>query len=1130
MAMQALVMGFGGTGAHILTALKELTVLKNGRVPASIKFLLFDTIADWEPGKAVQILGGAAQEKLAAGSEKATSLDPATEYFYLADHDPDLKTYVFKRLSPAGEPDRYPHLKDWLHAPWLSQHVRQDRLNITEGAAQQRQIGRFAMFQNADRIKEKIGQLIRDLSQHAADSSVNIWVVSSAAGGTGAGCFLDAAYLTRLATNNLVDIKLTGVIVLPDVYSGMPGISRARAYSLLREMDRAQEQGIPESDRYVEAGGLVSSRVSYDARSNLISRVNSKLFDDLFYLGQKCEREAQRISFFTSVANAIDPYLDEKSGPVLLQESVNESAAAAAFGAARLYVPVETFAEIFAWQQVETYLIKATAPVEEQGRIIRVQSGSSPDRERRAQEKINNLLDLFRELLDRRLMSEDDNRKYATADSFNPEKIVTGWYQFNPVGPGIAGESLNPPEARTIMLTYINPYYSFAQPEFDQVEGKERTTKTYKENQAAKGPNESQEKSRDRFAEELERATKNYTESRGGDLTFHKGCGLLFDKVSTLLRHKIDRLIMEELKGAGAFAQEATNPYEGTALARLLEEIRHMLGFARNIEEVVGQFVGFLNGVQGVQEQKKNEVLTELRSAKKSKIFGTWVESEQVEAREGYSKYIQWLQKRHLLKDMQNVVSEVTLRLKDWERLISRIFDRLVFREAESALFAVKRQNIKNLESRLYRAMINPSAIVGFESNPEVLKNYRDELDARSTLVRNGLKLADVALADSKWEPEVGQDGLPQLKLKVGGEVNGVYSPDTIDALHRDLHAYFRREIDLRLKNTDIFDYLLYLRRKHDIEPIDVVKTLYEKAKTLINAEGGKEECKLIYKDPQGEDKLGLAAMVQNELARVNQGGITRDPEKSHSDPHSITLLKVKKPNIDQITDLDNSRQEYEDLQIARPNGDAKHDDEVYRTQVYHPFRPEMEAFFIERRYFVGKGEQVARKHIPPRIVRLLENPAMMQAFVHCLATGAVKKVKGKGWIWNDTQNQQEVILIDDNDPDADPEAGLIKAAIVFVLQQRDGRKSSTLPIALGAARQSVIDVAQQQSKNHSDMIEEWRTKLREAWQNNRLREFWGDFLPDNVGTLERDSLTMIFDFYADEKTRTGLQHRMKLV
>src|SRR5262245_8168051 len=113
MAMQALIMGFGGTGTHILTALKEMTVLKHGAKPDSIKFLLFDTIADWRPGKTVQIMGGAAEEVVAKGSEEKTSLDPATEYFYLKDHDPDLRAHVYDLLAPTGSPEKHPHLKDW---------------------------------------------------------------------------------------------------------------------------------------------------------------------------------------------------------------------------------------------------------------------------------------------------------------------------------------------------------------------------------------------------------------------------------------------------------------------------------------------------------------------------------------------------------------------------------------------------------------------------------------------------------------------------------------------------------------------------------------------------------------------------------------------------------------------------------------------------------------------------------------------------------------------------------------------------------------------------------------------------------------------------------------------------------
>jgi hypothetical protein len=70
-------MGFGGTGAHILTALKEQIVLKHGGKPDSIKFLLFDTMADWHPGMTVAVLGGTTAETVAKGSEEKTSLDPA---------------------------------------------------------------------------------------------------------------------------------------------------------------------------------------------------------------------------------------------------------------------------------------------------------------------------------------------------------------------------------------------------------------------------------------------------------------------------------------------------------------------------------------------------------------------------------------------------------------------------------------------------------------------------------------------------------------------------------------------------------------------------------------------------------------------------------------------------------------------------------------------------------------------------------------------------------------------------------------------------------------------------------------------------------------------------------------------
>ncbi|MBK8540747.1 MAG: hypothetical protein IPL60_12200 [Ardenticatenia bacterium] len=285
MAVQALVLGFGGTGTHILTHLKVLAVQKYGTAPDFIKFLEFDTIADWEPGKTVQIAGIGAED-IPKGEEDDMSLVRSSEYMYLSDREPSLWKYVSEILKPTGQPDRYPHLTNWLHVDWLGRHVKQAAMDITQGAAQQRQIGRFAMFQNRADIVQRIGGHIRQLSDRAAGTQVFVWIVGSTVGGTGAGCMIDAAYMSRLAAHavGVEDINVTGVFVLPAVYRNVGGISDARAYSLLRELNRVQST----RDNYVLGAETVCSAVMYDAHSTVRGVAKSKLFDSVFYLGATC--------------------------------------------------------------------------------------------------------------------------------------------------------------------------------------------------------------------------------------------------------------------------------------------------------------------------------------------------------------------------------------------------------------------------------------------------------------------------------------------------------------------------------------------------------------------------------------------------------------------------------------------------------------------------------------------------------------------------------------------------------------------------------------------------------------------------------------------------------------------------
>ena len=157
------------------------------------------------------------------------SLDPKTEYFYLQDGNPNLHDYVYQLLSSEQQIHNYPHLKNWLHANWLKQHIQQADLNIDLGASQQRQIGRFAIFQNHEMILQRMENLLQELAGRGGNVVLNVWLVGSAAGGTGAGCMLDAAFLTRLACNRRRAMgKIAGVVVLPEVYHGLFGISLGR--------------------------------------------------------------------------------------------------------------------------------------------------------------------------------------------------------------------------------------------------------------------------------------------------------------------------------------------------------------------------------------------------------------------------------------------------------------------------------------------------------------------------------------------------------------------------------------------------------------------------------------------------------------------------------------------------------------------------------------------------------------------------------------------------------------------------------------------------------------------------------------------------------------------------------------
>lgn len=1119
MSLQALVMGFGGTGAHILTYLKEITVLKYGTNPDSVRFLLFDTIADWRPGGTVKILGGAEEETLAKGNEEGTSLDPIKEYFFLSDHDPNLQKYVFHYLSQAGHLDEHPQYKDWLHASWLDLNVPKKALNINEGAAQQRQIGRFAMFQNTERILQQIQSELRKLQQHSQNSSVNVWIVGSSAGGTGAGCMLDAAFMTRFAAKNIT-CNITGVVALPEIYGDKDGIINGRAYSLFRELERFQDIGGSKDDRYVLEGQQTNSRVLFDSRGRYLSKVESKLFDNLFYIGIPCRSDAARNSFFTSAANAIDPYLDMTSGPPLLEASLNDAGAAASFGAARLYLPMESFKELFAWEQVREWLEGATAPIIQDRLAKGLHSGPDQDRKDQAQKTVENLLDLFKNLLN--LRGKTDSEIAAFADNLHPKNLIQLWYGF--AGAALAGLQLNPAEAEDIKLTYVDPFISYTQSDPETVGAGDRNVVSYKERRKAKAPRESQEESRDRFLQDMERVITRYKNPDGSKNTFERGRQMVLRKLSDLLVEKVDSHINEELEQNARFAVDPDQPRSGTPMTRLLQELKFILGdkgpFAQ-IDAIIATFLQTMKGAEESLQQQSKRSQLDLREWKPTGfmgIGGSSVDDFQESARSDAGKYMQAYQKYRLIQDMQQMVRTVQQRFALWADNIRHFFEALVMDPANSNLRMVDDQ-LRRLNGRLYRLARNKNALFSCDQsdpqNPDIgMQGYRERLKQEATETDGGT-LALEALAKSRWQIEKDERGNPLLKLMVPmGAATEVANKDKVSHLHRLLYEQFRKYIDRQLSDRDIFDYLLFAQQApRNVQPKNVAELLNKAAEVLINT-STPESCIFIYKDPVEHTKRNCADAI---LKHVDDALGTIDVTSSpHSDPYSITLMKIKKPNLIDINNVLECQNDYLYWQTANLNGDEKHDIRVKRSQVFHPFRPELEAWHIEREILFIQGKSSIRpgELMPPRIVRLLENPAKMQAFVQCIATRTVENVN-RSWIWHNHVSGKDIVL---TDAETNPSADLIRAAVIFVLREQEGKPGGMQNITLEDAKQSAVLAVQRDGKHLEEAVNNFVNDELDAYLNQNIQN-------DSDGKLRR-SLAMIFRYYGEPTCRPQLRNR----
>jgi len=245
--LPSLIIGVGGTGLRVLQRVKErLIETYYGAVPSQITLLEFDTALQ-APND--NFCGVQLSQSLQMGTLQEMRLIQTNTQFTM-DH----------AMTEARSGNAMAKRWDWMEVNTLDRLLSPAQRVIIDGAGAFRPVGRTAFFLNYGEVEQQLRaamqQVVREPVSGGEDalaglndadtarSKRNIFIVSSFAGGTGSGGFLDIAAIIRAlkdTDNNFVNIQMIGIITLPRFFANVAddlGRRVPNTYAGLREVDR----------------------------------------------------------------------------------------------------------------------------------------------------------------------------------------------------------------------------------------------------------------------------------------------------------------------------------------------------------------------------------------------------------------------------------------------------------------------------------------------------------------------------------------------------------------------------------------------------------------------------------------------------------------------------------------------------------------------------------------------------------------------------------------------------------------------------------------------------------------------------------------------------------------------------
>lgn len=160
-----------------------------------------------------------------------------------------LTAPVGKTITDIAASDRaYPTIQQWLPREEARDDydINEATLFMTEGLGQIRSFGRIAFFYEQVNNAQELSKLDAAFTRLTKGDDIQVFVVASVAGGTGAGLLIDTlGYLStqRAKLPGQVSVRATGIIALPGAFRGelfgaKMDLAQANGMATLRELDR----------------------------------------------------------------------------------------------------------------------------------------------------------------------------------------------------------------------------------------------------------------------------------------------------------------------------------------------------------------------------------------------------------------------------------------------------------------------------------------------------------------------------------------------------------------------------------------------------------------------------------------------------------------------------------------------------------------------------------------------------------------------------------------------------------------------------------------------------------------------------------------------------------------------------